>query len=536
MLVGLLAVSLAWSGAGRRAKAGERVKLTMFMGNSGLAQPAGVDPSDNWAINIVENYANVDLELEIPNYQDFPTKMNLLLASGNLPDVVHSWQLADMIKAADAGAFLDLKAFWDKSPQMQKVFPALNMELVKDQTTTGKYWAIPMNQHRPGSRARGVLVRQDLIDKYNGGKYPEDVQGYLNWFKAIKAAIPDSIPYRRPPLPQLPLLELGQHLRHARRLLPRELLLEERQVRGAAIELPEYKEAVKIYRQMYKDGILDKEFATNPRDAYFQKLANKFVATQTNTIDQIVPTVGNQLERHGEEQHPGVYWVYAPPLKRYPRGVRAEVHPVAELGRVPHQLGAPRGHQRQDQVPDRGLEGPGGLRLRRARDAQAWGREGKEYNVVGGKRVAHEPAVLQRHQRSRLPLLDPAPRHHLGLLAHGGEVRGPEAKAPGSSRRSTRAPAGSCRTAKATGIAPANYLPTFPDISAKSAEALALSAQIVAKTITGEMSLEDYDAAVKDWKQKYDFMLETQNKWISRQQGRPQDQGSQDLRPVMSLA
>ncbi len=185
---------MAWSsGQGEAANPGEKVKITMFMGNSGVAQPAGVDPSNNWAINVVEKYANVDLELEIPNYGDFATKCNLLLASGNLPDIIQSWIKADLVKAADAGAFLDLKAFWDKSPQMQKVCPTLNFELTKDDTTTGKYWAIPMNAigMEPGF---GVLVRQELIDKYNGGKYPEDVQGYLDCFKAIKTAIPDSIP------------------------------------------------------------------------------------------------------------------------------------------------------------------------------------------------------------------------------------------------------------------------------------------------------------------------------------------------------
>jgi len=61
---------------------------------------------------------------------------------------------------------------------------------------------------------------------------------------------------------------------------------------------------------------------------------------------------------------------------------------------------------------------------------------------------------------------------------------------------------------------PASFLPNFPEIAAKSAEAGAASAQILAKTIMGEMSMDDYDAAVKDWKQKFGPTLDTQNKWI----------------------
>ena len=169
MLVGLLAVSMAWSEAGQEA--GNRVKLTMFMGNSGLAQPTGVDPSNNWAINVIEDLANVDLELEIPAYNDFPTKMNLLLASGNLPDILHGWQLTDMIKAADAGAFLDLKPYYDKSAQMKKVVSQVAFDLTMDQTTTKKYWAIPMCQLGMEG-GTGILCRKDLLIKYNGGKFP----------------------------------------------------------------------------------------------------------------------------------------------------------------------------------------------------------------------------------------------------------------------------------------------------------------------------------------------------------------------------
>ena len=44
---------------------------------------------------------------------------------------------------------------------------------------------------------------------------------------------------------------------------------------------------------------------------------------------------------------------------------------------------------------------------------------------------------------------------------------------------------------------------------------------MVAKYISGDITLDQYNAAVKTWKEKYDFMLATQNKWIQRQQGRP---------------
>ena len=83
----LFVASFSWAAGAGEAAATERVTIHMFMGNSSLAHPADLDPSDNWAINVVEDYANVDLIVEVPNYQEWATKHRLLLASGNLPDI-----------------------------------------------------------------------------------------------------------------------------------------------------------------------------------------------------------------------------------------------------------------------------------------------------------------------------------------------------------------------------------------------------------------------------------------------------------------
>lgn len=513
VLVGLLAVSMAWSsGQGEAAKAGEKVKITMFMGNSGVAQPAGCDPSNNWLIDIVEKYANVDLEIEIPNYSDFATKCNLLLASGNLPDVVHSWIKADMVKAADAGAFLDLKAYYDKSPQMQKVCPPLNFELTKDDTTTGKYWAIPMNAvgMEPGW---GIIVNKTLLDKYNDGKYPEDLQGYLDWFKKIKTAIPDSIPY-------------------ASRVSGNNLFVNSASIFAMYggypmwtswkngklvrnIEIPEMREAVSVYRQMYKDGILDKEFATNPPDAYFQKLANKSVATQTNSIDQLVPGVGTVLEAAKKAGTPFIEWVFAPALKRYPAGVDAKFISLQSMGVFPINGSHRVAISAKTKYPAQAWKVLEGFASDELRDAQAWGREGKEYTVVSGKRVP----------TGRLYFNDiNDPDSHYWTL-HTGIIWGfwptevkyevQRLKAPAEFQRAYDSSRWLVTNGKANGLAPGNFLPTMPEINAKAGEADAAIAQLLAKTISGEATMDDFDAMLKDWKQKYGFMTEMQTKWIN---------------------
>jgi putative aldouronate transport system substrate-binding protein len=192
VMVLALFTATVWAEGGQEQRtATVKPVVNMFMGNSGVPQPSGTDPSDNWAINIVEEYAGVDLVLEIPGYQDFTTKLNLLLASGSLPDVVHGYG-AELTKAGDAGAFTNLKPFYDRSGQMQKVVTPIQMDLAKSQVT-GRWWAVPMTATGLES-GNGSIIRWDLLEQYNGGRFPDTVEGYIDFLRWVKNNIPDSIP------------------------------------------------------------------------------------------------------------------------------------------------------------------------------------------------------------------------------------------------------------------------------------------------------------------------------------------------------
>ena len=55
-LLALCLTPLSWSSAESEAAAEETVTIHMFMGNSGVPHPADVDPSSNWAIDVVEKW------------------------------------------------------------------------------------------------------------------------------------------------------------------------------------------------------------------------------------------------------------------------------------------------------------------------------------------------------------------------------------------------------------------------------------------------------------------------------------------------
>jgi hypothetical protein len=57
--------------------------------------------------------------------------------------------------------------------------------------------------------------------------------------------------------------------------------------------------------------------------------------------------------------------------------------------------------------------------------------------------------------------------------------------------------------------------PPFPEISPKNGEAIAAESAILAKAITGEYSMVDFDNAVAEFKKNYGYFDETYTKYLT---------------------
>jgi ABC-type glycerol-3-phosphate transport system substrate-binding protein len=505
-LIGFVAASVAWSGGqAAPAAAEERVKVTMFMGNSGVAQPAGVDPSDNWALKVIEDYANVDLELEIPNYSDYGTKCNLLLASGNLPDIIHSWHKADMIKAANAGAFIDLEPYWAKSPQAQKVVPELSMNLVKDETDPKFFWAMPMT-HSGREGGWGVIVRYDLLKEYNGGKYPPDVEGYLDWFRWIKETYPDSIPVTSRNGGGRIFINSASIFAWHGGYPFWDYYRDGKVVNG--LLLPQMRDAVKIYRQLYEEGLLDKEFATDTK-GYGAKLREKYVATETNGTDQVVPIVDILVNKQGR------HTTFAPPLERYPAGVDPQDIYKQSTSVWPINGGHRTAISASCKIPDRAWRALEGWASDELREVQAWGREGIEHNIVNGQRVPTDRLYFR-------DVNDPEEHYwtlHMGIIWGFWPTEAKYAvqkmKVPEEWQITYDSNRWLVEAAEKNGPGWGNFLPSMDEVNSVYGEEMAETSAILAKVISGEASMDDYDDMIADFRKKYGPLDDLRTKWIN---------------------
>lgn len=363
-----------------------KIEMTMFMGDSGLVHPEGVDPSDNKFLKIVEDKANVDLKLEVPSFADYQTRFNLLMASGKLPDIVHTWLLDDTYKAARQGAFLDLKAYYDNSPQLQKYITKEMMEFAKD-PVTGNYWRIPM-AWQGGPEGAGVhMMHAELIDELNGGVWPASVDEWIAFFRLVKQKMPEAVILSNSPVGDTAIAGGGAVIYYWYGANPYQWRIED----GAIVPnvlTPEYREATQVMKQLYDEGLLDKEFATIDGGKYNEKTINNYVLLQVLGADQLAAGAAYYRTDPSLPEKARTYeWVFAPPLSKPPAVLKDPKYAEPKRG-FPislHGLYIPSGTKN----PERAFKVIEAFASDELHEAIFWGAEGEgvTYNTVDGKRV-----------------------------------------------------------------------------------------------------------------------------------------------------
>ncbi|GAB2692034.1 extracellular solute-binding protein [Paenibacillus thermoaerophilus] len=477
-------------------KTSEPVKLKLFMGNSGMAHPEGVNPSDNPYMNFIKEKSGVDLELEVPGYQDFKTKFNLMLSSGSLPDLVHTWYPNEAYQAADQGAFIDLKSYYDKSPIVQKVITPEMMEMAK--SASGHYYRIPMrNTNAP--QGSGVAVRYDMLVKYNEGKYPETVDQWIELMRKVHAAEPNSIVLsNRVANTDTALGFGGLPIFFWYGALPYQYRVQDGKV-ISTFQLPEYRAAVETMKMLYDEGILDKEFATNDNVKYGEKKTNKNVMFEYNSADQFIPT--------GQEKRPqdkDKEWQLAPALKQYPSVLKDPKYaqPYKGFPITDHGIYI----SSQSKHPDEAWKVIETFASDELHELIFWGKEGEDYTVKDGKKIPVEGKGLSdKSQYYKL---------HLGFIfgfsdrLESSIAAAEQVMDKGEFARRMEGLKNWETYANNTGLRLGNFVKLSAEAAKKVAESNNFISQATIEAIMGRITMQQFDQKVAEFAKKYGFIYD----------------------------
>lgn len=252
-------------------------KLRLFYVTSGIAIPDGFDFANNPILNIIAEKANVEItEAIVPPWSDIATKYNLMMSSGNICDVVHYSGVNTLINDGKHGAFMDLTSFINESKIVNERYAPFVKQLQADDGKIYCLRTLPVD----GDLNCSFFVRWDVLQDLGYTELPTTLDGWLDAMRALKAKYPDSIPYTT-----MDNFHFSEFVFNCFGISGRGIGWQMHFGKVIhAFEHPLYKEALKVYKTMLEEGLMDPEFITNKRADFDEKRYNRKVLVNQQNL------------------------------------------------------------------------------------------------------------------------------------------------------------------------------------------------------------------------------------------------------------
>ena len=250
----------------------EPTTLTYFVADDSNAAIMTTDWNDNEFYQEMEARTGVHLEMEMVSSADYQTNFNLMIASGNIADLIYvgaSYYSEGVDAAIDDGYFLDLTDLVDEyMPNYQKVRTSdVQYELLST-TDSGRLGAVyELRQSKQGPWL-GLWIRQDWLDDLSL-ETPvtfDDYHEVLTAFKNEKGATAPLILNFSGSDGEFGTMSGGLNVLNSWQL-------DETGKVNFGPYMPAWKEYVTIMHQWYTEGLIDPDFmATDERTADMAKV------------------------------------------------------------------------------------------------------------------------------------------------------------------------------------------------------------------------------------------------------------------------
>lgn len=159
----------------------------------------GFGPSQNSAMEKYwEKMLGVNLDIEWVNYEDYDQKVNTLISTDSMPDVVQISKLTNgsyyypiFTQAIDAGSFVDLTKYLFNNGKGIAETNAVMKNWDQTFWDQAKYkdgtYILPRSKAELGQNS-GLMVRRDLMKKYGYEKEPATMDELKDWLIGLSQA------------------------------------------------------------------------------------------------------------------------------------------------------------------------------------------------------------------------------------------------------------------------------------------------------------------------------------------------------------
>lgn len=251
------------AGAGDESKP---LKFSISLNTSGnaYAESSRDINNDKW-IKELEQRANVDLDIQLIPLKDFDSKMAVKFASGDIPDVVQNVGGAtdkSMAGSVQAGVFMPLDDLLKEyAPNLMKAVPE---EAWDEVSYDGKIYGIPTWLSNTSRRA--TFIRTDLLEK-TGLPVPGTVDDFLNVLRAFKK-LGVSAPYQMRENFKYADIVFGAYDAFGYQFTEMDGQIVPKFYNSGNME-----KALTVYKTMYDEGLIQKDFATIQATQYNENIA-----------------------------------------------------------------------------------------------------------------------------------------------------------------------------------------------------------------------------------------------------------------------
>lgn len=362
------------------------------------------DPAKDAVKKAIEAKLNIKIIPEMVDVQQYKTKLNLKMASSDIPDVTRIDFADDFQKYAQQGAFVDLTDMINEkdTPNIWKEVPR---EVFEQAKVNGRIYGIPY-QGGPGAGYRwDLVIRKDDLDQA-GASVPKTLDEYYAVLKKVKEQHPDVIPlggYTS---------QIGQvkfannsfdNVFGAFGVTPGFFTETDGKFSNYDID-PRMRDALLFLQNMYREGLIDKEFSTIKEEQLRAKIFSgkvfSWMGWWSTASDYDTQIETNELIKSGklakdgslpnQAEEPFKYLALTGSL------VGTDGSAVAPMGAPFSQMNA---ISAKTKDPKRVLSIIEDSLSEENQMLTVWGIEGQDYNIVDGKLKTNTELVDPKTQQ-----------------------------------------------------------------------------------------------------------------------------------------
>lgn len=262
--------------------------ITITMLNTFLSETAPKD--DGPVVSAMEEITGVNLEMTwVPN-NVFDEKLNVTLASGELPQVILADPLnSNIINGIESGMFWELDPYLADFPNLQTFNPIA----IENSQYKGKTYALL--RPRPVARG-GVILRKDWLDNV-GMELPSTIDDLYDLIVAFKEKDPDGNGQDD----TYGLMQYGGFNRDIMAWFgaPNGWKVEDGKF-IKDVETSEYREGLQFLRKLYEEKLINPNFAIEERNVARKDLYTNKVGMDIGAFDAVVPFYNIQMAQFSD--------------------------------------------------------------------------------------------------------------------------------------------------------------------------------------------------------------------------------------------